>query len=696
MLERYRSLAVGRAVTTNVRRLGMVVAFAIATAFLGRLGLPTSPAFFMVFAVWGAMVLFCHVILLRVRTPRAADAVQTLGFATDITFLSFAYALIGGAWWLGAVTHSFIVTFSLASLPRRKAGMIAGYAIVSYVVLLLAQVRGWVPARPFFNLPSLAANPRLGAIVVVLGIIPLVASAAVQNTFVRIMRRAQARYQILLQTVPDIIISTDTKGTILSANAAAVAQTGHAQDSLVGKPLVDFVLEEDQPIGKEHHLAAVNGESRQFELRYVSASGEPNWLLCTCNPIREESQITGVLLVGRDVRVIKEGEAALRQSEEKLRQAQKMEAVGRFAGSVAHDFSNLLTVIDWHSQFALEGMAPDHPLREDIEQIRKAGGLATTLSRQLLAFSRKQILQPRTLDLNEIVGAMERLLQRLIGLNITIRSRLADDLALVRADPGQLEQVLMNLCINARDAMETGGVLTIETSNVSLDEHYVETHSWLTPGSYVMLSVSDTGEGMDENTRQHLFEPFFTTKDQGKGTGLGLATVYGVVKQSGGSVEVYSEVGKGTVFKLYFPATAAGAPDRIQVLPSEGELRGTETILLADDAEAIRGIAHRALSQAGYVVLVAAGGADALRLREQYDGKIDLLVTDVIMPDMTGTELGRIIRGDNPETRILYMSGYGEESALGQFQNEAGVGFIGKPFSTDELLRRVKEVLLPA
>jgi PAS domain S-box-containing protein len=690
----YRSLAIGRAVTTNNRRLALLVAFTVATSALDRLAFPTSRLAFSLFAVWILFVLAYWFVLHRARTSAAADRVQVIAFATDITFLTVMYVFLGGAWWLGAAIHSFIVTFAFASIPRRRAGLVAGYAIISFVGLIEAQVLGWIHPKPFLGVPPLGGNYQLAVIVLVMGLIPLVASATVQNTFVRIMRRAQERHRLLLQTAPDMIVSTDVTGKILSANASAIAQTGRSREELVGQPLEKFLLAADRQTANEHHRAAVNGESRQFELRYVSAAGETGWLFCTCNPIREDNRITGVLLIGRDVSQMKESQAALRESEDKLRQAQKMEAIGRLAGSVAHDFSNLLTVIDWHSQFALDELPPDDPRREDINEIRKASALATNLTRQLLAFSRKQVLQPRVLDLNEVVVGIEKLLQSLIGVEVTILTKLAPDAGMVQADPGQLEQVVMNLCINARDAMKHGGTLTIETANTELSRQYSEEHPWVTPGHYVMLAVSDTGEGMDENTKAHIFEPFFTTKEAGKGTGLGLATVYGIIKQSGGSIEVYSVVGSGSSFKIYFPAIHAAAPDRVPVAPTESDLRGTETILLVEDADAIRGIAHRALTKFGYTVLVARSGPEAMSVHENYSGRIHLLVTDMMMPEMTGRELAKMLQAERKETKLLFMSGYTEGTALGKTEIAKGVAFIGKPFTPDDLVRRVKEVLV--
>jgi CheY-like chemotaxis protein len=376
-----------------------------------------------------------------------------------------------------------------------------------------------------------------------------------------------------------------------------------------------------------------------------------------------------------------------------LRQSQKMETIGRLAGGIAHDFNNLLSVIIAYADVALEAIREEDPLRDDIKNIREAGERAAGLTRQLLAFSRKQVLQPAVLDLNGVVGGMTELVQRLVGEHIGVKTLLAPDLGRVRADPAQLEQVIMNLAANARDAMPAGGKLTIETANAELDETYTSAHVAVKPGRYVMLSVTDTGVGMDESTMSQVFEPFFTTKPVGHGTGLGMATVYGIVKQSGGSIWAYSEPGRGSTFKIYLPeAGGALSPTRLLV-EATGKMGAGETILLVEDEEPVRRIAERILTGEGYRVLVAADGEEAMDIANQAQGKIHLLLTDVVMPKMNGNQLAEKVAERNPRLRVLYMSGYTDDVIVRHGMLKPDTQFIGKPFNSAALRRKVREVL---
>jgi two-component system, cell cycle sensor histidine kinase and response regulator CckA len=382
-----------------------------------------------------------------------------------------------------------------------------------------------------------------------------------------------------------------------------------------------------------------------------------------------------------------------KQLEEQLRMAQKMEAVGQLAGGIAHDFNNLIGVIIGYSDIVCENLPKVDPLRAKVEEVIKAGQRAAVLTRQLLAFSRRQVLEPKTLNLNAIVTDMHTMLPRLIGENIELPMVLESKLGSVKADRGQIEQVIMNLAVNARDAMPDGGKLTIETANVTFDEHYALRHNQVAPGSFVMLAVTDTGTGMDAETQAHIFEPFFTTKEQGKGTGLGLSTVFGVVKQSGGFVWLYSEPGQGTTFKIYLP-TVPGEPATEQHGVGSRDLaKGTETILLVEDEESLCKLTREMLQDSGYSVLVAHDGEQALEIASQHKGSIHLLLTDVVMPKMGGPALAKQLALLRPETKLLYMSGYTRSSAATQELAESGMGLLQKPFTRSTLTRKVRDVL---
>ncbi len=387
-------------------------------------------------------------------------------------------------------------------------------------------------------------------------------------------------------------------------------------------------------------------------------------------------------------------EAALQKTEEQLRHAQKMEAVGRLAGGVAHDFNNLLSVILTYSTLLMDGLRPGDPIRDDLAEIRKAGERATSLTRQLLAFSRQQVLEPKIVSLDQVITDMGKMLQRLIGEDIELIVRSPPSLGLVKVDKGQVEQVLMNLVVNARDAMPQGGKITIETGDVDLDETYAREHVGVAAGPHVMLAVSDTGTGMDRTTQARIFEPFFTTKEKGKGTGLGLSTVFGIVKQSGGNIWVYSEPGKGTTFKVYFPQISDAGEPLAKTAPTPmAASRGTETILLVEDEEQVRGIVRAILRREGYEVLEAQGGADALLISEKHPGPIHLLLTDVVMPQMSGRDLAQRLATTRPELKVLYMSGYTDNSIVHHGILEPGIAFLQKPITPQALATKVRDVL---
>jgi signal transduction histidine kinase len=430
-----------------------------------------------------------------------------------------------------------------------------------------------------------------------------------------------------------------------------------------------------------------DGQVQGFEYQVYRKDGTKIWLSENARAVRDPN---GAVLYyeGTVVDVTER-----RQLEDQLRQAQKMEAVGQLAGGVAHDFNNLLMVIQGNAEVMLDRLHPTEALCKNAHQIKKAAEQAAALTRQLLAFSRRQALQPKVLDLNSITLEIGKMLPRLIGEHIELKILPNASQGWVKADQSQLEQVLLNLAVNARDAMPTGGKLTIETASAELDESYVRQHVSVRPGPYVILAVSDTGIGMDAETQAHCFEPFFTTKEQGRGTGLGLATVYGVVKQSGGWIWVYSEPGRGTTFKIYLPMVREDteAPRHAK---AQGEApRGTETILVVEDQDGIRELARDFLESCGYTVLVSKDGAEALGIAERHKDPIDLLVTDVVMPKVNGRELAQRLTAMRPSVRVLYMSGYTERAASHHDLLEQDTICLEKPFSLRTLAVKVREAL---
>ena len=501
------------------------------------------------------------------------------------------------------------------------------------------------------------------------------------------LRRANNRLEAVVQASPLAIVSLDPDGIVQTWNPAAERLFGWTAQEVTGT-LLPTVPAGDEPAFRESRRRVMQGEPLTgMEMVRKKKDGTTVTVNLFGAPLRDAAgRVTGVLGLMEDVTGVK-------RLEQQFFQAQKMEAVGRLAGGVAHDFNNLLTAILGSTDLLLETLPPDHPGREDALETRKAALRAADLTRQLLAFSRQQVLAPRVLSLNDVVSEMHKMLHRLIGEDVELRTVLGENLGAARADPGQIEQVVVNLAVNARDAMPNGGRLTIETANVDLDDGYAAEHTVVVPGRYVMLAVSDTGMGMDAATKARVFEPFFTTKPKGKGTGLGLATVYGIVKQSGGYVWVYSEPGQGTSLKIYLPRVDAPVEASSPAHPATGSLAGSETVLVVEDQEEVRRLTRRILEGRGYRVLVAASGPEALRLAEHQAGGIDLLVTDVVMPGMSGRELGLLLGPARPRMKVLYVSGYTDESIVHHGVLEPGVAFMQKPFSAEGLARKVREVL---
>ena len=503
------------------------------------------------------------------------------------------------------------------------------------------------------------------------------------------------RYRTLFEGAAEGILVADIKGQQFKyANPAICRMLGYTAEELTRLGVADI-----------HPKEALDHVAADFE---TQARGE--MILSYEIPcLRKDGSViyvsiatASVVIGGRkcnvgfftDISERKRAEQEMAALQEQLRQSQKMEAIGQLAGGIAHDFNNLLTIIKGYSQLSLMELKEGNALKVNIEQIEKAANRAADLTGRILAFSRHQIMDMKVLNLNTIVENLEKMLHRMIGENIELKMYLTEDFGRVKTDAGQIEQVIMNLAVNARDAMPHGGKFTIETANVELDEEYARKHADVTPGHYVMLSVSDTGIGMTPEVKERVFEPFFTTKKKGEGTGLGLSTVYGIVKQSGGHIWVYSEVGKGTTLKIYLPRVDEPLDEiRKEGVVREGLPRGSETILVVEDEEVVRKLTVRILQEQGYRVLEGGQGIDAFPIADEHEGQIHLLLTDVVMPKMSGKELAGRIAPLRPGIKVLYMSGYTDNAIAHHGILDKGINFIQKPFTVDGLARKVREVL---
>src|SRR5437867_1653028 len=557
--------------------------------------------------------------------------------------------------------------------------------------------------RSAISVPMQAANKLVGTINInslnrarpltlrqmkALSILANAAAVALESAslYARV-RTSEERYRDLVENAHDIIYSHDLEGNYTSMNKAGEVITGYPVEEALQLNLSQTVAPEYLESAREMLNRKLAGERiTAQEMEIIAKDGRRITVEVNTKLVYQAGVPVGVQGIARDI-------TERKQLENQLRQSQKMEAIGRLAGGVAHDFNNLLTAINGYSSLALQRVDENHSLRGYLEEIKKAGDRAANLTRQLLAFGRKQILQPLPINLNDVVTDMNKMLRRLIGEDIELTAKLAPDLKRITADPGQIEQVLVNLVVNARDAMPQGGKLTIETANVTLDEGYAVRHVGVQPGNYVMLAVSDTGTGMSEETKARIFEPFFTTKETGKGTGLGLSTVYGILQQSGGSIWVYSEPNRGTSFKVYLPELKAPA-ENLQTKAREEEIAGgSETILLVEDEETVRGLAQKILEQAGYNVLSAAGGEEAVRLCRAQNRRIDLILTDVVMPEASGKEVADRLNQLVPGIKVLFMSGYTDEVIVHHGVLDSNVQFIQKPFTPMALAKKVREIL---
>jgi len=505
-----------------------------------------------------------------------------------------------------------------------------------------------------------------------------------------LLRESEKMVMALLESASQAILSIDRNGRIVLANPRTEEMFGYSGAELLGAR-VEILLPESKrrahgrdreeyfarprvrPMGIGLDLAGRRKDGTEFpveiSLSYVETT-EGMFAIAFVNDISDRKRL-----------------------EDQLLQAQKMEAVGRLAGGVAHDFNNMLTVIAGYNRMILDELSPLDPLRGCAEEVLKAADRAGALTKQLLAFSRRQVMQPCVMNVNTTVEHTEKMLRRLIGEDVELVLRLRDDVGNIKADPSHIEQAIVNLAVNARDAMPNGGRITVETANAHLDETYARTHLGVKPGDFVMIAVSDTGLGMDAETRRRIFEPFFTTKEKGKGTGLGLATVYGLVKQLGGDIWVYSEPGQGTAFKLYFPRVTEPAVAPQESLVETEKAPSTETILVVEDEQAVRDLTVKILKKLGHTVLAAANGAEAIEISHSFAGTIALLLTDVVMPNMSGRQVAEELVKVRPELKVLYLSGYTDNTVVHHGVLEDGVEFLPKPFSREALARKIRDVL---
>jgi PAS domain S-box-containing protein len=501
----------------------------------------------------------------------------------------------------------------------------------------------------------------------------------------------------LFENAAQGILSIDAAGSILSFNVMAEKIFGYPREQIVGKKL-GVLMPEKHSDSHEHHRQRyfANPRSRPMGLgmdlvgRRRDGSEFP--VEISLSHIATAGGTVAVAFVN-DVSERRRAENERQKLERTLEHATKMEAVGRLAGGIAHDFNNLLTALSGFAEVVLDELPEDHPLHEGAKETLKTCQRSTSLVRRLLAVSRRQMLQPEVIDLNPKISEIEKMLRSVLGEDVELLVKLQPELGFVRADQSQIEQVILNLVVNARDAMPTGGRLVIQTASVDVDEAFVDQHLGLKSGPYVLISVSDTGSGMDRETLKHIFEPFFTTKERGKGTGLGLATVYGIVTQSEGKIWAYSEPGKGTTFRIYLPRiTRTGEPEVVSS-PSDSASRGSETVLVVEDENTVRLVAVGSLKKAGYHVLEASDGEGALRVSAEYDGPIQLVLTDVLMPGIHGPELVKRLEERRPAIRALYMSGHADDALLHHGILEGGLSFLEKPFTRNDLAKKVREVL---
>ena len=512
-----------------------------------------------------------------------------------------------------------------------------------------------------------------------------------------VIRASQKMIEEIINAIPVRVFWKDRNLMYLGCNSIFARDAGFTDPKdVIGKDDFQMGWREQAELYRADDRKVIESGCSKLLIEELQTTPEGNTitLLTSKIPLRNsDGEIGGVIGTYYDITDFKRADAEKEKLQAQLQQAMKMEAVGRLAGGVAHDFNNLLTVIIGYSELLQQKIGKESPMHGDVEEIKRAGERASSLTQQLLAFSRKQIIEPKVVRLDLLVADMQAMLIRLIGEDIALQATTGKSLGSVKVDPGQFQQILMNLAVNARDAMPDGGKIVIETANVDLDEGYCAVHPYIFPGRFVMLSVSDTGHGMSDEVKAQIFEPFYTTKERGRGTGLGLATTYGVVKQSGGSIEVYSEVGIGTTFKIYLPRVEE------ETLPSVKDDRpqdmrgGSDIVLVVEDEDIVRNLCVRILERLGYKVLQARNGAEAIALAQEYGDRVDILLTDVVMPGMNGAELARQLVLHHPKMKVLFTSGYTGDAIVRHGILDEGVSFIGKPYTPSALAKKVRGVL---
>jgi two-component system, cell cycle sensor histidine kinase and response regulator CckA len=592
-----------------------------------------------------------------------------------------------------SVVFQLVAAFLALRLIRVTRRQTA-WLLIAAALSLMALRRGFILVQLVFGSAS-SVSPDVTSEVVALftSMFMLLGVAAIAPVFRRIQagRRALQENQAILQAILDaspIGIVLVRERTIQWANEAMERMFGYSQESYRGQSTALFYpdTQEFERVGKELYPLLARNQQGGMDVRLRREDGNVFDGSVMARALDPEDHSKGYIAALTDMSERKE-------LEQQIIQSQKMEAIGRLAGGVAHDFNNLLTSILGYSDLLVTKLPSDSPLGRYAGEIRKASEIAATLTRQLLTFGRKSLVQPRLLQVNDLLSDLRLMLERLIGEDITLNMELTPALGCIRADQGQIEQVVLNLVVNSRDAMPLGGSITIETANVDLDADYAGSHIAVQPGPHVMLAVSDTGQGMDGATRARMFEPFFTTKEKGKGTGLGLATTYAVVKQCGGSLWVYSEIGQGTTFKVYFPRVSEDDAAGVECAESVGRTDGTETVLLVEDERAVRDLAREVLQKCGYTVLEAADGLEALRIAENYGGVIDMLLTDVVMPHMSGQELAERLTVLRSGLKILFISGYTDNAIVHHGVLDPGTHFLQKPFTPAVLATKVRKIL---